>query len=182
VPQIEVTFDIDANGIVHVTAKDLGTGKEQKIRIESSSGLTEDEINQMVKDAEQHAEEDKRLKETVEVRNQADSLIYSTEKTLQENGEKISDDERAGVQEKIDALRSAMDQNDLDSMRSGIEALQNAVQPLAQKIYQEQNAQQHSGAGAAGGTGGAYAGNSGSSDGSDSSVGVEDADYEVVDD
>ena len=176
VPQIEVTFDIDANGIVHVTAKDLGTGKEQKIRIESSSGLNEEEINKMVRDAEQHAEEDKRHKETVEVRNQADSLIYSTEKTLEEHGDKVSESERSAVQEKIDALRSAMENNDLQAMQSGIEALQQAAQPLAQKLYEQQGQQQA--AGAAGGNSGSNgtAGQSGSSDD------VEDADYEVVND
>jgi molecular chaperone DnaK len=173
VPQIEVTFDIDANGIVHVTAKDLGTGKEQKIRIESSSGLTEDEINRMVRDAEQHAEEDKRHKESAEVRNQADSLVYSTEKTLSEHGDNISESERTTIREKIDALKSAMEKNDLEGMRSGMEALQQAAQPLAQKLYEQQGKQQ--GAGTAGG-GSQSAGTSGSSDD------VEDADYEVVND
>ena len=96
VPQIEVTFDIDANGIVHVSAKDLGTGKEQKIRIESSSGLSESEIEKMVKDAEANAEADKKLKETAEAKNQADSMIYATEKAVKDYGDKISAEERNG--------------------------------------------------------------------------------------
>ena len=171
VPQIEVTFDIDANGIVHVTAKDLGTGKEQKIRIESSSGLTEDEINKMVKDAEAHAEEDKRHKETVEVKNQADSLIYSTENTLEEQGDKVSESERAEIEAAIQSLKSAMENDDVDGMKSGMEALQKAVQPVASKLYEQQQA------GGAGEQTGGYGPSGGRS-----SDDVEDADYEVVND
>lgn len=109
VPQIEVSFDIDANGIVHVSAKDMGTGKEQKIRIESSSGLSESEIDRMVKDAEAHAEEDKKLKENIEAKNTANSLIYQTEKSLKEYSEKISSEDKEAIESKIKELKESLE-------------------------------------------------------------------------
>ena len=137
VPQIEVTFDIDANGIVHVSAKDLGTGKEQKIRIESSSGLSDAEIEQMIKDGEAHAEEDQQKKETVEVRNQADSLIYSTEKSLKEYGEKLSEADRDAIEAAIQKVKESLKGEDIDAIKADNEALLLASHKLAEAMYAE---------------------------------------------
>jgi molecular chaperone DnaK len=179
VPQIEVSFDIDANGIVHVSAKDLGTGKEQKIRIESSSGLSEDEISNMVKDAEQHAEEDKRSREAAETRNEADNLIYSTEKSLSEFGDKITDEDRQKINDGIAALRSAVDSGDTAEIKGKMEELKSASHKLAEEVYKNASAEQQSGAE----TGGAESsGDNGSTGGAETeSDNVEDVDYEVVD-
>lgn len=138
VPQIEVTFDIDANGIVHVSAKDLGTGKEQKIRIESSSGLSESEIEKMVKDAEANAEADKKLKESAEAKNQADGLIYATEKALKEYGDKISEDEKSKIEAAIADLKKALEGNDVAEIKAKSEALAQASQKLGEEIYKQQ--------------------------------------------
>jgi molecular chaperone DnaK len=174
VPQIEVTFDIDANGIVHVSAKDLGTGKEQKIRIESSSGLSENDIEKMVKDAELHAEEDKKEREKIEVRNEADSLLYSTEKSLKDYGDKISDEEKAKIESAMADLKSAMSSDSLEDIKSKTEALQQAAYKLAEEMYKATAAQQ---GGSDQGDGDASAeASEGKTD-----DGVEDADYEVVD-
>ena len=135
VPQIDVTFDIDANGIVHVSAKDLGTGKEQKIRIESSSGLSDEEIDQMVADAEEHAEEDSEKKEEAEARNSADSLIYSTEKSLSEYGDKISEEDRNEVQSAIEKLRETLNGNDIEAIKAETDALTQASHKLAEVMY-----------------------------------------------
>lgn len=137
VPQIEVTFDIDANGIVHVSAKDLGTGKEQKIRIESSSGLSDTEIEQMVKDGEAHAEEDQQRKETVEVRNQADSLVYGTEKSLQEYGDKVSEADRNTIETAIQKLKESLKGDDIEAIKTDTEALLQASHKLAEAMYAE---------------------------------------------
>ena len=134
-PQIDVTFDIDANGIVHVSAKDLGTGKEQKIRIESSSGLSDEEIEQMVTDAEEHAEEDSQRKEEAEARNDADSLIYSTEKSLNEYGDKISEADRNEVQSAIEKLRETLNGNDIEAIKTETDALTQASHKLAEVMY-----------------------------------------------
>jgi molecular chaperone DnaK len=176
VPQIEVTFDIDANGIVHVSAKDLGTGKEQKIRIESSSGLSEKDIEQMVKDAELHAEEDKKERERIEVRNEADSLMYSTEKSLKDYGDKISDEEKAKIESAISDLKAAMTSNVIDEIKAKTEALQQAAYKLAEEMYKATAAQQ-----GAEGQGPDAQGQGSSSQGKKADDGVEDADYEVVD-
>ena len=141
VPQIDVTFDIDANGIVHVSAKDLGTGKEQKIRIESSSGLSDEEIEQMVTDAEEHAEEDSQKKEEVETRNSADSLLYSTEKSLTEYGDKISEEDRNEVQSAIEKLREALNGNDIEAIKAETEALTQASHKLAEAMYTQATAE-----------------------------------------
>ncbi|RMG11077.1 MAG: molecular chaperone DnaK [Deltaproteobacteria bacterium] len=136
VPQIEVTFDIDANGIVHVTAKDKATGKEQKITIEASSGLTEEEIQKAVKEAEAHAEEDRKKKELIELRNRADALAYGTEKTLQESGDKLSESTKKDVQEKVDALKKALEGEDASAIQSAMEALTTASHKMAEELYQ----------------------------------------------
>ncbi|MDX9959311.1 MAG: molecular chaperone DnaK, partial [Spirochaetia bacterium] len=181
VPQIEVTFDIDANGIVHVSAKDLGTGKEQKIRIEASSGLNDSDIDRMVREAEAHAEEDKRERERAETRNEADNLIYATEKSLKDYGEKVNADEKAKIEAAIVDLRSAVQANDLDSMKEKIETLKQASYKLAEEIYKtaSENAQ-----GAAGAEGAQEAGPGPGGQAGDqaNTNGAEDADYRVVDD
>jgi len=137
VPQIEVTFDIDANGIVHVSAKDLGTGKEQSIRITASSGLSKDEIERMVKDAESHASEDKRKREVIEARNQADGLVYTTEKALKEHGDKVDEATRKGIESAVEELKKAMDGDDADTIRQKTEALATASHKLAEVMYQQ---------------------------------------------
>ncbi len=141
IPQIEVTFDIDANGIVNVKAKDLGTQKEQKITITASSGLSEEEINKKVKEAEQYSEEDKKLKEKVELRNQADTLIYSVEKTLKESGDKVSEDEKKQITENIKELRKALEEDDVEKIKSNIEKLTTSSHKLAEEIYKKASAE-----------------------------------------
>jgi len=141
-PQIEVSFDIDANGIVNVSAKDKGTGKEQNIRIESSSGLSDEEINQMVKDAESNAAEDERKKEDIEVRNNADSLVYSTEKSLNEYGEKVSSEDRDAIQEAIDKLKESLKGENHEVIKAETEALTQASHKLAEAMYAQAAAEQ----------------------------------------
>ena len=176
VPQIEVTFDIDANGIVHVSAKDLGTGKEQHIRIESSSGLSEDEINRMVKEAEANAENDKKEREKVEVRNEADSMIYQTEKTLKEMGDKVDAADKQRIEEAVAALKKAIEGGDTADIKSKTEALQQAAYKIAEEMYKQQGAQ----AGAAGAAGAGAAG--GASESGSTKGTADDVDYEVVKD
>ena len=178
VPQIEVTFDIDANGILHVSAKDTATNKEQKIRIESSSGLSEDEINRMVKDAEIHAEQDKKTKQQVEVRNEADSLIYATEKSLKDYGDKISAEDRSSIESAIADVRKSIEGDDMADIGAKTEALKQASYKLAEQMYKAEQAQSD-----------ADPTSSGSSEpGPDTESkstgddGVDDVDYEVVDD
>jgi len=146
VPQIEVTFDIDANGIVKVSAKDLGTGKEQKIQIQNSSGLSEDEINRMVKDAEANAESDKKKKEEVETKNEADSLVYQSEKSLKDYGDKISADDKSKIEAAIKELKDAIASNNLEEMKKKTENLKQASYKLAEEIYKAQGAQAQGGA------------------------------------
>jgi molecular chaperone DnaK len=136
VPQIEVTFDIDANGIVHVSAKDRATSKEQSMTITGQSSLDKDAINQMIKDAEAHAEDDRRRKEEAEVRNNADSLVYQTEKLLKEQGEKISPEERKTVEDRLVDVRSALAGSDVEAIKTNTELLMNASQDFTQKLYQ----------------------------------------------
>ncbi len=135
VPQIEVTFDIDANGIVHVSAKDLGTGKEQSIRITASSGLSEEEIKKMIKDAEAHAAEDKKRRQLAEARNQLDSLIYTTEKSLKEFGDKIDSTDKQSIEEAIARAKKAMESNDLDTLKSAQDELTRSSHKLAEAMY-----------------------------------------------
>jgi molecular chaperone DnaK len=149
-PQIEVTFDIDANGIVHVSAKDLGTGKEQKIRIESSSGLSQDEIKKMQQDAEAHAEEDRKHRETVAARNEADALAYSTEKSLEEHGDKLDDTTKGQIRTAIDDLKKSLEGNNIEEIKSKQQALQQVSHKLADVLYQQAAAQQAGGPAGAG--------------------------------
>jgi molecular chaperone DnaK len=135
VPQIEVTFDIDADGILHVTAKDLGTGKEQSIVVRPTSGLSEDEIKRIIEEAEKHDEEDRRKRELAEARNQADSLIYSVEKTLRELGDKAPADLRKEVEEKIAKLREKMEGDDIEAIRRASDELTQASYRLAEMLY-----------------------------------------------
>ena len=137
IPQIEVTFDIDANGIVHVSAKDLGTGKSQKITITSSGGLNKDEIDRMVKEAELHAEDDKKHREETELRNQADNLIYPTDKTIKDLGEKASAEEKDKAEEAKQKLRAALDGTDMDAIKVAFEELSSAIQALSVKLYEQ---------------------------------------------
>ena len=177
VPQIDVSFDIDANGIVHVSAKDLGTGKEQKIRIESSSGLSEEEINRMVQDAEKHAEEDKKKKEEVEAKNNADHMIYQTEKLLKESGDKLQPSDKSEIESKVSALKSAIDSNNTDNIKRATEELQATWSKASETLYKQgqqaggQQAQQQS-----------QANETNNEDTGRKDDSVVDADYEVVDD
>ncbi len=172
-PQIEVTFDIDANGIVHVSAKDMATQKEQSIKITASSGLSKEEVEQLVKEAESHSEEDQKRRETVELRNQADSLIYGTEKNLQEHGEKIPEEEKTRIQEAIDGMKQAMEGDDVEAMKTAMQTLTTASHKLAEEMYKKTSAE--------------TAGNAGSdsTDGADPETGkdekVVDAEFEEVD-
>jgi len=156
IPQIEVTFDIDANGIVHVSAKDMATQKEQSIRITASSGLSKEEIDKLVKDAQSHAEEDKKKKALIEVRNEADSLIYATEKSLTEFGDRVSAEEKSQIQDKIAQTRKAMEANDVNAIRNAISELSKASHKLAEEMYKKTGSTAGAGAqaGPTGGTGG----------------------------
>ncbi|MCI7569639.1 MAG: Hsp70 family protein, partial [Desulfovibrio sp.] len=172
VPQIEVTFDIDANGIVKVSAKDLGTGKEQSIKIQSSSGLSEDDIQRLVREAEQHASDDKKKQELIEARNHADSLIYGTEKSLNDLGDKADAALKSELESKIAALRKEMESENTDAIKAATEELAKTSHKLAEQLYQQQS--QNAGAqpgSAAGAQPGGNAGNGGDD--------VVDADYEV---
>ena len=149
IPQVEVTFDIDANGIVNVSAKDMGTGREQKITITASSGLHKDEIDNMVKDAEQHAEEDKKRRQEIELRNQADTLVYNTEKILKENRDKLPEPEVKAVEDAIQATKDAINSGDADTIKNKMEELNKASHRLAEVIYQSAHKQQQNQAGGA---------------------------------
>ena len=186
VPQIEVTFDIDANGIVHVSAKDLGTGKEQHIQITSSSGLSEEEINKMVKDAEANAASDKAKRESVDARNEADSLIYATEKSVKELGDKVNAADKQAIDDAVAALKKALESDNTEDIKAKTEALKQASYKIAEEVYKQQAVAQ----GAAGGQPGPDAGanpgadagaNSGSKSGFDKGS-AEDVDYEVHND
>ena len=182
VPQIEVSFDIDANGIVHVTAKDLGTGNEQNITITASTNLSEDEINRAVKEAEQFANEDKKRKDEVETRNHADTLVYETEKTMKELGDKIAESDKSRINAEVENVKSALNGSDSETIKAATEKLTEVSYEVFGKIYQQQ-AQQNGGAAGfdpnAGAAGSGNNGGSNSSNGNDD--GVVDADYEVVD-
>ena len=165
-PQIEVTFDIDANGIVQVSAKDKGTGKEQQIRIQASGGLSDADIEKMVKDAEAHAAEDKKRREGVEAKNQAESLVHSTEKSLKDYGDKVSEADRKSIEDAIAALKTALEAPELDAedIQAKTQSLTEVAMKLGQAIYEAQQAE--AGAGAEGGK----------------DDGVVDADYEEIKD
>jgi molecular chaperone DnaK len=147
IPQIEVTFDIDANGIVHVSAKDMGTGKEQSIKIQASSGLNEDEIQKKVKEAEAHAEEDKKKKALVEAKNKADQMVYTTEKTLKEFGDKVTDDEKKNIQDKIEKVKQAAKGENADEINRSIEELMQASHKIAEQMYKQTAGAQQQAAG-----------------------------------
>ena len=181
VPQIEVTFDIDANGIVHVSAKDLGTGKEQKIRIESSSGLSEAEIEKMVKDAELNAEEDRKEKEKAELHNEADGLIYQTEKALKDHGDKVSSDDKAAIEGALKELKDAHKNGELGDMKTKLEALKQVSYKLAEEMYKASSAEQGAAEGDATPRGDSPPGEE-TAQGGPKNSNVEDVDYEVVDD
>jgi molecular chaperone DnaK len=171
IPQIEVGFDIDANGILNVSAKDKATGKEQSIRIESSSGLTKEEIDKMVNDAKAHSAEDKKRREEVDLKNSADQLVYQTEKNLKEYGDKLDSETKNKIQAAVDRTKEALKSSNLNEIRSSTDALNQVWQEAASKMYAQTTASQ----GAAGQTGGAEAPKE---DGKN----VQDADFEVVDD
>ncbi len=185
VPQIEVTFDIDANGIVHVSAKDLGTGKEQHIQITSSSGLSEDEINKMVKDAEANAAADKAKRESVDARNEADSLIYGTEKSLKELGDKVGAADKQKIEDAVAALKQAMQGDNVEEIKSKTEELKQASYKIAEEVYKQQGAAgAQPGADSAGPSGNAGADSSqasGSASGGFDKGSAEDVDYEIKD-
>src|SRR6184192_3731416 len=179
-PQVEVTFDIDANGIVQVSAKDKATGKEQQIRIQASGGLSEADIDRMVKDAEAHAAEDKKRRELVEAKNQADALVHTTERTLQEAGDKVPETERAQVQSAIQALKDVLGSDDVEQIKSKTEALAQVAMKLGEAMYKtQQTGGGESGPG--GPQGGAGPGGGGAAGGPGSEK-VVDADFEEVDD
>ena len=171
VPQIEVTFDIDANGIVNVSAKDMGTGKEQAITITSSTNLSKEDIDKAVREAEQYAAEDKARKDEVDAHNTADQMIYQTEKTLGELGDKISDSEKAPILAAVETLKEKNKGNDVEAIKAATEEVQKAFYAVSEKLYQQQ-APQGDPTGGAGFNGGAQGGDDN----------VVDADYEVVDD
>jgi len=181
IPQVEVTFDIDANGIVHVSAKDLGTGKEQKIRIEASSGLNDTDIDKMVREAEAHAEEDRKERERAEVRNEADALVYQTEKTLKEYGDKAGPGEKQNIENAVKDLRKAMEGTDIESIRQKTEALKQASYKLSEELYKNAQGSQGQQANAGG-----FAGQPGQEgqpeSGDQGTKNADDVDYKVVDD
>ncbi|MBE6344203.1 MAG: molecular chaperone DnaK [Spirochaetaceae bacterium] len=175
VPQIEVTFDIDVNGIVHVSAKDLATGKEQSVRIESSSGLSDSEIDRMVKEAEANAEADKKERERVEVRNEADSLVYATEKSIKDLGDKISSADKQQIEDAVAALKQALAGDDVDAIKAKTEELKQASYKIAEEVYKQQQA-------SGGDMGGADASSSQGNTDSTAKGSADDVDYEVMDD
>jgi len=167
IPQVEVTFDIDANGIVHVSAKDLGTGNEQKITITASSGLSEQDIERMMKDADAHADEDKKAREMADVKNTAENLLYSTEKSLRDMGDRVDESTKADIEAAGAELRTALDGDDMDAIKAKTDTLMQASHKLAEAVYQQAQQEQ-----------------SASSDGSSTAQedeNVEEADYEVID-
>jgi molecular chaperone DnaK len=170
-PQIDVTFDIDANGIVSVSAKDMGTGKEQSIKITASSGLSEQEIERLVKDAELHGEEDKKKRELIDARNMADSLIYSTEKSIKEVGDKLDESTKGNLEQGIENLKKAMEGDDTEEIKRLTEELTQASHKLAEAMYTQASQQETQAEAAAG------AGSSAQSSGDEEVV---DADFEEV--
>ena len=171
-PQIDVTFDIDANGIINVSAKDLGTGNQQQIQITGGSGLDESEVEKMVKDAEAHADEARTMRELAEARNQGETLVYSTEKSLKDHRESLDEETVTTIESRIEELKGVLDGSDAGEIRAKSEALMEAAHKLAQAVYERVQAEQTASAGATGGDGAAGSG--------DDEV-VEEADYEVID-
>ncbi|HVP36902.1 MAG TPA: molecular chaperone DnaK [Terriglobales bacterium] len=176
IPQVEVTFDIDANGIVHVSAKDLGTGKEQSIRIQASSGLSEQEIKGMVKDAEVHSEEDRKKKALIEARNKADQIVYTTEKTLKEYGDKVSAEERQKIEQAIEKVKSVVRSDNKEEIDRATEELLTASHRIAEEMYKKTTTQQPAGGGPEAQP------EQGKGEDKSKKEGAVDADYEVMDD
>ena len=174
IPQIEVTFDIDANGIVHVSAKDMATGNEQNVSITASSNLSEEDIDKAVKDAEAHAAEDKKRKEEVEVKNNAESLVYSSQKTLDELGDKISGEEKAKVETEIENVKKALETNNTETIKDATEKLTQAFYQISEQLYKA-NAQNGAATGATEGT-------EENAENGENNGTVYDADYKVEDD
>jgi molecular chaperone DnaK len=180
VPQIEVSFDIDANGILHVSAKDLGTGKEQKITITASSGLSKDEIEKMRKDGELHAEEDRKSKEDLETRNEADSAVYRTERLLKDNQEKMSGDSRSNVESALNQVKEALKGSDVAAMKTASEKLNEAWQAASAELYKAASENSRAGQGSAGGQSGTQPETGGAPEGNEKDEGPI-IDAEVVD-
>ncbi len=180
VPQIEVAFDIDANGIVNVSAKDMGTGKEQQIRITASSGLSEEDVQSMVEEAERYAEEDKKKREQVEARNEAESLIYNTEKSLSETGDKLGEDDKSAIQAAIEQLKKDLESDNVEAIRSSIQNLTQASHKLAEALYAQAAAGQQDPGAAAGGPNPEDDASGNASDSKKDDDDVIDADYEEV--
>jgi molecular chaperone DnaK len=174
IPQIEVTFDIDANGIVHVMAKDLGTGREQSIKITASSGLSKEEIEKALKESEAHAAEDKKKRELAEARNEADTLIYSVEKSVADYGSKLTEAERADIQKALEHAKSVKDGTDIDAIKKAVADLSKASHKLAEEVYSKMSREQGQA-----GTGGAAGSTAG--DGRKPEEKVVDAEFEEVD-
>jgi len=158
VPQVEVTFDIDANGILHVSAKDLGTGKEQKITITASSGLTKEEIEKMRKDAESHAEDDRKQREEIELRNEADNSVYRSEKMLKDNAEKISGDDKSKIETAVNETKEALKGGDAAAIRAASEKLNDAWQAVSAELYKAASEKTRAGKGPTAGEPGPDAG------------------------
>jgi molecular chaperone DnaK len=146
-PQVEVTFDIDADGIIHVSAKDLGTGNEQKIRIEGGSGLKQEEVERMIREAESHSDEAHRLRELADARNAAESLAYQTERTLKEHRDKLDEADASTIEGRVMELRGVLESSDINEIRQKTDALQEASQKLAEAVYAQASAQQQASAG-----------------------------------
>lgn len=180
VPQIEVTFDIDGNGIVHVSAKDLGTGKEQSIQITASSGLSEEEIDSMIKEAESHADEDKKRREYVEARNQLDTLVYSVEKSVSELGDKLGAEEKSAVDSALEEAKKALEQEDKDAIDKAAENLTKASHKLSEEMYKKAAAEQEAQAGAQGGSDANGQGGGATESATSADEDVVDADFEEV--
>ena len=180
VPQIEVTFDIDANGIVNVSAKDLGTGKEQKITITASSGLSKDEVDRMMKEAESHADEDKKRREEIETRNRADQAVYGAEKMVQEMGDKLASSDKAAVESAVEELKRTINAGDVAGMTRAMEQLTQAQHKAAEALYKQAGAGAGAGAGSSGSSGASGSAGSAGSSGSGSAPG-DVIDAEVVD-
>jgi molecular chaperone DnaK len=181
-PQIEVTFDIDANGILHVGAKDKASGKENKITIKANSGLSEEEIQKMVKDAELYADEDKKLKELADARNQGDGLVHSTRKALSEYGDKLDGGEKEKIEAAIKDLEEALKGNDKSAIDAKVTALSTAAQKLGEKMYADMQAQQQAGGAGAGAAGAAGGTSGGASESKGKEEDVVDADFKEVKD
>ena len=182
VPQIEVTFDIDANGILHVSAKDKATGKEQSIRIQTSSGLSEEEIQKMIKEAQEHEAEDKRKKEEVETRNQVDALIYQTEKNLKEYGEKLTADEKGKINNALEELKKSLNSSDIKAMKNAMDNMNKVWAEVSSKMYERVKTEAGTGTTAGGAGGSASSGATGQTGEVKDDKNVEDADFEILDD